>query len=135
LCSGASRVAPCGRPAAQRRRPRAGSPPSASMPRRRCEWSDARVSWLAELLAEAQESRGVRVEDVVLLLRGEEVGRIDAFDREADGAGPRHLIRTEHDALPQPAVERLLQEGMEGGASGPAANPVDRGDVDVELRV
>src|SRR5690606_7571835 len=65
-----------------------------------------RRSRLTQPLAQPQEPRGVGVEDVAFLLRREEVGRIDALDREADGIGPRTelhaLLGRAHDAAGEP---------------------------------
>ena len=60
--------------------------------------------------AEAQEVRGVIVEDVALLTAGKERRFLDHFDRRLDDAGPDHLVRAEHDPVSIPRVHNLLEE-------------------------
>ena len=52
---------------------------------------------------EAQKSRRMVVEDVTLLLLGQEVGRFDRLDRDGNCIRPVAIIRAENDPLPKPS--------------------------------
>jgi uncharacterized GH25 family protein len=52
---------------------------------------------------ETKETGRVVIEDVALLFMGQERGGFDPLHGHADGLRPKHLIRTEHEPLPEPA--------------------------------
>jgi hypothetical protein len=53
------------------------------------------------LFAQSEKPGGIVVENVSLLFPAYEVGRINHVDATLDGSGPVHLIRPEHNALPE----------------------------------
>src|SRR5207237_4158804 len=96
----------------------------------RCNWLFYGVS---RLFLQTEESHCILVEDVPFLFRSEKRSRIHSFDREPDCIGPGHLVRAEHHALLESALDRLLQKGMKSRTRCGASDPVNRGHVDVEL--
>src|SRR5687767_6200191 len=83
-------------------------------------------------LTETQEPRGVVVEDVALLLFGQQGRLVDNGDRALDRSRPDHLIRSEHDAVGEPGVDDRLQVAIK---RRPRLRIDDDPDVDVYLRV
>src|SRR5713226_7148917 len=87
--------------------------------------------WLA-LLIKPQETRRVVVENVALLRFGEEVGRLDGFDPDANHLRPNSRVRTEHDPLPKASLHQSAQVTMELLAR---QEPVNASHLGVDLRV
>jgi hypothetical protein len=61
------------------------------------------------ILAQAEKSSCVVIEDVPLLLQGEKVCGFDCVDGQFDGIRPHHLIRAEQDALPETGFNNPAQ--------------------------
>src|SRR5712692_6750974 len=87
------------------------------------------VLWLA-LLIEPQEARRVVVEDVAFLRFGQEVGRLDGFDSDANYLRPHGRVGAEHDALAEASLHQASQVAMK---LLPRQQPVDASHLGVDL--
>src|SRR5215470_3179126 len=96
------------------------------------ESSPLPAMFVAARRIKTKEPSSVAAEDVALLLRVQERRLLHNRDGRFDNAWPIHLVRSEHDPLAEPGINKLLELLVE---VCPRIVPLDPANVDIELGV